>query len=99
MSLEKKEVTTYKWTLRTHRPSSIGRTVTEQTTEIKHDNTFEKYSTGFFFAPPANTVLDAETLRSVADHLDSLNKDFTVEEPEKKPEGQKKAKQSFTMGH
>ena len=101
MPLQKQEVTTYKWVLRVHRPSAVGNNVTERTIDIDATKTFVEMSTGIFFNPPSGFVFDAETLRAIADHLDEANKDFVVEEveAEKKPEGQKKAKASFTLGH
>lgn len=99
MSLERKEVVSHKWTMRTYRPSAIGNKVSEREVEIDHGKTFEKSATGYYFSPPANSVFDAETLRSVADHLDELNKDFVADKPEEKAAGAKTVKQSFTIGH
>lgn len=98
MSLEKREVVTHKWTLRAYRPSAIGKNVAERIIDIDHGKTFEKSSTGFYFNPPANNVFDAETLRSIADHLDDLNKDFVAPSEGDKPTD-KKGPQSFTVGH
>lgn len=99
MTLERKEVVTHKWSMRAYRPSAIGNKVAEREIDIDHGKTFEKASTGYYFSPPANNVFDAETLRSVADHLDELNKDFVADAPEEKAEGSKPVKQSFTIGH
>lgn len=98
MSLERKEVVTHKWTMTAYRPSAIGKTVAGRTIDIDHGKTFEKSATGYYFSPPANNVFDADTLRSVADHLDELNKDFVADESDNKPK-KKEAAKSFTVGH
>lgn len=97
MSLERKEVVTHKWTMTAYRPSAIGKNVAERIIDIDHSKTFEKSSTGFYFNPPANNVFDAETLRSIADHLDELNSEFVADEADQQPK--KEGPKSFSVGH
>lgn len=101
MPLQKKEIKVFKWSLRVHRPSAVDNTVKEKTLDIDEVRSFPEMKSGVFFNPPSGYVLDAETLRAVADHLDELNEQFVAKEPTPEPtkKSGKDQKTSFTLGH
>ena len=83
MPFKKEEVTTHKWMLRVHE-LTFNNESNESYVNVNPSSIFPHTTGGdFFLSAPSRYVLDAETLRSLADHLDELAEAYEPPKVEK----------------
>ena len=86
MTLKREKITVHKWMLKVFEMSTFGKDARESTVEVSPINVFPHTVDGkFFFDAPSKYVLDAETLRAVADHLDELAEAYVPPEVDERP--------------